>query len=518
MHKTQAEILSIFRNSGRNLEMSTSSILANLDARYSSLKECSLSPDKERARDSRREIAKLHRKILHHVNKLVKFKILRQTRHGEKGEKFYSLALEDGEEILGTFPQIRKIKTIEKPELVSLPIEKYEQKGIILKYEPETFIDRLNSVVIFANKLKTSIYNLLEKTFSIVNDSICIENFQDIINEDTKALLEKANDSAESYNKLINLVIDISKVKNIKDMTRLLEDSDRLNNIKFIFVVSSSDMQERAEALTKVVEIFSRKRKILNMRNSSLSKTPCFIGSAGPYNFIERELKEASCLACSQSSIMIDMDKFYSVYSSDVEKFKDLMLAISKSLLSANSVHRKRSYDYLKPLVGLNPEDYDILRFSRNYIRFWNFGAGHEEDMDYVLNMISEAKKQAEEFARMEEKIYKSCGMTTRFQIALSCAFPDSSDNLSAKKYAHLEIKNSDDLYKKEIKKKIAEREELSGLFSGGNDVTFFPSGQPETDEIVREIQIILNSYKIPFFSFNFSKLKGDMTLSVFIK
>jgi len=107
--------------------------------------------------------------------------------------------------------------------------------------------------------------------------------------------------------------------------------------------------------------------------------------------------------------------------------------------------------------------------------------------------------------------------MPSRFKLAFSCSFEDPEEKLSPAAYTHLEIKNFEDLYKPKIKKEIMAREILSEIFDGGNDVTFHRVGTLETEDIVREINIILNTYKLPFFSYNFEKIIGDLKLTSFL-
>ena len=106
--------------------------------------------------ENKRKIAQLHRKLLHHINLLIRDGLLRVNRHGEKGHKFFVLNIGDNEEITELTPKYKKTIVVSKPQVPTMPIEGYEQQEIIKRYEEATWIDRLNSVVIFCKKLNVT--------------------------------------------------------------------------------------------------------------------------------------------------------------------------------------------------------------------------------------------------------------------------------------------------------------------------------------------------------------------------
>jgi hypothetical protein len=297
-----------------------------------------------------------------------------------------------------------------------------------------------------------------------------------------------------------------------------------LKEITFIYNLSNEDIQERFGMLSEIVMYYIKKKKMFYIKNKILHKSPYFIGSAGPYCFLDNEFSEVKeplyVAACSQSSLIVDVEKFFSLNGMDIEKFSLLMFNISRSFLSANSLQRRKSEDYFKSVSKFDKvNEKEFLEFSRNYIRFWNFGISQPGiNQNIVLNMINEAKKKIYEFSLAEETIYKSCGMPTRFRIGLSCAFENSQEKLSPAKYKPIEIQGLDDLYKQKLKKELIERENVCSMFDGGNDVTFHRSGNFTSEEIIREFSIILNSYKFPLFSYNFENLKGDAKITSYFK
>ena len=528
MHETAQNIVTLFRKIGR--ELSTSEILKEISEEYAKLRGQIKDGKIRENTEIKRKLAQIHRKALHHLNKLTDMGILAVVKHGEKGEKFFSLKIGDEEEIIEISPKYKKRVIISKPLMPSIPIEGYEQKGFVLKYEPATWIDRLNSIVVFSEKInKENFYNvLIENIFPVINDSINLENFEVLINEsDVSDFLRKISKECEDYGKFINLTIYLSELKNKENFTKFLGIlSENLGHIEFIFCIDSEDLEEKEDIILHIIDALIRNKRSLYIKNKKIQRAPYFVGRAGPYCFLDREWqlaedlrKEVLCVGCSQSSVIIDVNKFYSEHGLDVEKFSQLMFNISKSLLSANSIQRRRSEDCFRTVNYLNKGyEADFLSLARNYIRFWNFGL-HQKGMDaeLVLNMINEAKKKISEFAAAEETIYKSCGMTTRFKLALAPAF-ETAAKLSPAKYEHLEINNYDDLLKKEVKKILFEKEMSFQIFDGGNEATLKHVETFDAKNIIRQVKKIISDYKIPLFNFDFSNIKGNLKLTHFIK
>jgi hypothetical protein len=518
MDLSKERIIELFKKKGS--EISTKEILIYVYPEYEKFKDFD-------DVDSKRKIAQAHRRLLYHINELVERGILRFSRFGEKGHKFFVLNINENEEITEFSSRYKKKMIISKPMMPSMPIESYEHQGIIKKFENQSWIDKLNSVVIFCKNIDNLnlLDDIFESSLAIVNDCICFEDFDEILRKIDKKqvikFLEKISSECNDFQKKICCIINISNVRK-EDLIDVVEKviEDNMKEITFIYNLNNEDMQERFGMLSETVMHYIKKKKMFYIKNKNLYKAPYFIGSAGPYCFSETDFFEKKeplyVAACSQSSLIIDVEKFFSLNGMDIDKFSLLMFNISRSFLSANSLQRRKSEDYFKSVSKFDKiNEKEFLEFSRNYIRFWNFGISQPGiNQSLVLNMINEAKKKIYEFSLAEEIIYKSCGMPTRFRIGLSCAFETSQEKLSSAKYKPLKIQGLDDLYKQKLKKELIERENVSFMFDGGNDVTFHRSGNFTSEEIIREFSIVLNSYKFPLFSYNFENLKGDAKIT----
>lgn len=517
MNHTKEKIISAFREKGS--ELSTKDIASEIYDDY--IEEPSGSEEK-------RLVAQLHRKLLHHINLLIRDCVLRVARHGEKGHKYFCLDLEEGEEITGITSGYRKRIIAKRPITPIMPIEGYEQQGIVIKHEAGTWIDRLNSLLIRCEKTKGlgDLDNVISKAFSSVNDAICLNNFDLIINnsETDKILefLEKLNDECEDYGRTISCIIDVDKLRDDKFLEILDNTLKVRKNIHIIYNLDSGSLQECFDLFGKIINLYITNKVQIVIKNKRIQKSPAFFGKAGPYCFFEKDWddkKDYLVVACGQSSLVVDVEKFYKRYGLNVDKFSQLMINISKSFLSANIIQRKKSLDYFKDIISLDKtNEKEFLELSRNYIRFWNYGLDQPEiDQELVLNMISEAKKKINEFAVAEETIYKSCGMPIRFKIALSCAVSNAEDKLSPAHYKKFVVNGLEDLYGKKAKKDIIKKEIVSELFDGGNDVTFHRTGELSSEDIIREISFILNTYKLNLFSYSFENVKGNTKLTHYI-
>ena len=63
----------------------------------------------------------------------------------------------------------------------------------------------------------------------------------------------------------------------------------------------------------------------------------------------------------------------------------------------------------------------------------------------------------------------------------------------------------------------MTEKEKIFEVFDGGDRIRFFRNGQINPKDIEREVSIILNTYKLPFFCYDFGGVHGNLKLTSFI-
>ena len=104
--------------------------------------------------------------------------------------------------------------------------------------------------------------------------------------------------------------------------------------------------------------------------------------------------------------------------------------------------------------------------------------------------------------------------MPIRFKILFSSVIKRFDDNLSHRNYSKIEIRSIKDIQSEKIKKFLRTREELLESFDGGDRVRFFRTGNFESKDILQEIILIMNSYRIPYFCFDFTRMRGNIKLT----
>lgn len=485
--------------------------------------------NRELALKGKRLKAKLHRKILYHLNKLVDEGILRLSREGSKGHKYFILNINPGEEIL--IERKRKKILLTKTNVPAMPIEGYEQKGMLYRYESDTWIDRLNAILLECTQFAD--YNILLKTisdcFSNVNDVICLNDFESILQKNTieefSAFIRKLSIECDDFGKKINLVFDVTYFdkENIDKIHTALNIFAQLQpeNMTAVFDARVREFNQFSDFFEKVINLFMEKKIVFYIKNRDLHDSPYIIGKSGPYSFDDKEWayykKEFSNkvkgIACTQSSIIVDVSRFFEE-TKDINEFRQLLLKIAKALLYANSMQRGKSEEYFRNIVKLsNPYNKEFFMFSRNAIRFWNY-----ETKENIPEILSSARTELNNFCTAEESIFTACGMPMRFKIAFSTAFKNINKKLSDEKFEPVHLTKIEELYSKDMKKRLKENEGMFGIFDGGNEERFYRAGSATGEGIVKEIITILNTYKIPLFCYDFSTLRGaDIKLTRFI-
>jgi hypothetical protein len=525
MHEEQAKIIEMFRGS-KQIELSTSKIVKFLYKKeFESLNKEKYFDDKEKELLKKRQKAQLHRKTLYHINRLIKQEILKISKIIGKNEKCFELAIGDENELIFQKNNNKKI-IISKPTIPAMPIEGFEQKNIIKKYEEATWISRINTIIILCKKIENleKLKEVIIESFSYINDSIGINDFETIIE---KSDINKINNfinyleqECHDYGKNISLIIDFSNIKDEIKIKEFIKEYSFLKSkfINIIFDLEIIEIEKYSDLMENIITYFSKAKIQIHIKNQECHKAPYILGRAGPYTlepedwkmYKEEFLYSTPIIVCGQSTISIDVEGFFK-FSKNTSLFRQMILNCVKTLLYANSIQRNRSNEYFKYLLNLNKPGTNLLSYSRNYIRFWNYGWKRKETTnDNTIELIKSSKKIIDEFCTSEETIYKSCGMPTRFKVVFSCIYRDAYKELfTQEKFKKLQIKGINELYNDEIKKIIFEKEKIFDIFQGGDRLRFYRAGEINPKEIVREMLIIMSTYKIPFFCYDFGQIKG---------
>ncbi len=480
---------------------------------------------KESIKKAKRDKAKLHRKLLYYLTKLVKEGVLKLVKEGSKGEKFFTLSLEEGEELVVEKYKKRQI-TISKPRTPAMPTEGYENLGIVSKVEEPTWIDRLNCLFCECKVINNveKLFGIINNSFNLVNDCIGINNFEVFIDtsaDELSSYLNKLDDDCRDFGKRISFNIDVDDVDEDKLVSFVKSfASNKYVNLNIIFEMGPKSIRADSSLFETIISILSQNGVALFIKNKSLAKSPYCFGKGGLYCFNGAEWKDysknvqgkVSSLSCGQSSLSVDVKKYYDRYGFSGDSFERFVINCAESLLSANSIHRRKAAEFFDYLVNLNePYTQQVFMLSRNYLRFWNYGFLTEKfGVDFTIDLLRKVEEKVSAFTFSEETIYKSCGMPTRFKVAVTSSINSESENQI--------VRQDENLQSTKVKKKLNICERKSDVLEGSVMVEFVRHGILDTQEIAREWILLLSSYKLPFFVYRFKKAEGvNLRLDAFL-
>ncbi|MGV8141946.1 MAG: hypothetical protein ACP5NW_05895 [Candidatus Woesearchaeota archaeon] len=530
MRDSEDRILNTFKNNPTK-ELSTEFLVMEVYPKeYASAENLMQGTDKAHIHEGKRKKFQLHRKTLYYLNKLMRDNIIKVSRIAEKGEKYFILQASEGDTIIEK--GYKKI-VITKPAITSTHIEQYESKGVMKKYEEDSWITRFNSVIIECLKTQeiNRLYNTLSECFTNVNDVIALNDFENIINTTSEKslneFLDKICRDTENSNKNMSLIINIAQTNN--NIIQFIDRYTKMRpkNVNIIFNINNKDVQRCSKILGHIFENFSESKIKVNFKNNDLSTAPYFKGRAGIYNFNEQEWEayqkkskgSTIGLICSQSQIAININKFFEIYKTDSD-FRDAVLNAAKTLLLANTIQRRKSSEYFRSINNMNGQNAaDFYRHGKNYIRFWNYDWHKSiQDNDNLFELIKSTKTLIDAFCNTEETIFKSCGVPIRFKIAFSSAFRNFDPRFMGERdYKKMNVSKSEDYHTGETKTFLQAREKMFEIFDGGDRLRIFRKNDFAMSDIMHEIGILLSTYKIPFFTFDFSGLRGTVKLTNFM-
>ncbi|MEM4711233.1 MAG: hypothetical protein QXL18_04780, partial [Candidatus Woesearchaeota archaeon] len=524
MQDLESEILNVFRKNPK--EYSTTELAKEIFKEYAVIDTLLQSNDKQVIKNAKDQKFKLHRKLLYYLNKLVDERILSITKILDKGEKVFSLSIDEGNI---TIEKGYKKITITKPASTTNHIENYEKLGIMKKFNEKDSIIKLNSVMIEANENNAEkTYKIVRDIFSCVNDSIAINDFQKLIKSNYEEYLYKLSQNTLDLDLTLSLIINFDNI-NTESFLDFVKKYAVLSpkRINVIFNTNSKEIQRNYSIWQSIIKEFSEKKIKINIKNKEIYTAPIFIGRAGMYSFGEEEYSaymkfvkgKTIGISCSHASIAVNINKFFEILKTESE-FRNAMIKASKVLLSINAIQRRKANEYFKNINIYNGQNtIDFYRFNSNYIRLWNYDWHKDiKDNEERLSLLKSTKEVVDNFCASEETIFKSCGIPIRFKVKFSSAFKHFDEKfMGEREYKKTTVKELNDYISGEIKDFINVREELFELFDGCDRLRIFRSQDVTEQELIKEIIYVMNNFKIPFFTYDFSQLRGVVRLTDFI-
>lgn len=465
--------------------------------------------DKQEIRDAKRDIVKVQKRILYHLNNFVSSKTIVHTKTNKKGSKFFKINMDYGNEL--HIKQKEGAIKIIKP--LGLPLEGYEKQEIVKKFEQETWLNRVNSVLINCNNLNDKkIIQILTHIVSNVNDVIGFYNLEKT--ELNKDFFKKVEIICSDYDKKVNYIVKINKntLKNVKEYFSISP-----KNGTFVFEIKRSDVD--SDILNEIATMFRKNKCLLYLKNDDVHKPPYLIGKIGPYTFDKESWEHYKnnfegntlILICSRMTVLVDVKKYFE----DNPNFNVLIKRIIHTLFKVSVHHRKYPTEYFKELFDLTPPNADhhggIFVLGQNYIRLWNYEFGDMgKDPKKILSFLNETSESIKKTTKLQEIIYMSCGMPMRFNMVMSCS--SHWENFSKPEFRHLIINKEEELYNEKIKNVLNHKEKIFKLFDGGDELRLIKHNELTP----RETRFLMNC-NLPLICCEF-KLSPNYELTRFLE
>jgi hypothetical protein len=531
MHSTEQSILNKFKQEPLR-EISTteliravhpeeySRIIRDIDNEFS---------DKKLTRKAYQRKAQLHRKTLYHLNKLVSDGVLKVSSVHGKGEKYFSLNMDEGELVV---EKKHKKIIISKPTISTSLIEEYEAKGIVHKFDPDGWITKLNCLLLESSKEQgiNKFYELVYNCFPEVNDALGLNNFEQLIQtntpENTEEVLKKLDIETKDHDRIVSIIINL---KNITDDNRVADFIKNFvkikpRNVNILFKAESKELKSHEKLFSSIIPEFAREELKLNIHNRKVHDAPMILGKAGPYTLREEEWKDYEekirgktiGLAIASTSIIIDINRFFNS-GLNINEFRKLLQKIANVLLKVSMTKNKKAGDYFKRLDDLNkPNTKQFFAYEKNYIRLWNYDLA-ERGQEHLPELLESSHQEIKRFCSTQHTIYRACGIPFSFDIALSTVMRRFSTDLSQRRYAKATIRSFKDYQDQETINQIQLKEKLSSIFDGGDRTRFFRRGEFIPQDLLRELVFLMNTYDLPIITYDFKERKGEIKLTNFM-
>jgi|GEM_PF-2549788 len=529
MHHIEARILEAFQRDPSRSFSTTELVREVFPKAYAELRERITSSDRKSQRKGYNTKATLHRNLLYHINKLVEQGLLEMGGVQGKGEKLFKLSMEEGELVV---QDTKHRIVITKQTSMTTPIDGYEKRGIVKKYEAATWLNKHDALMLEGLSFDTpdALLQRLRHAFPIVSDAIAIEGIEHVIGkaspEECTALLKRLAHDAHDYDVALSLLFHVQAIEDDESILEPLRQvlGEMPGNLTFIFNTTPRLLTRKEGFFRELYKLFHDKRRKLTLKNSSIAPFPIFFGRAGPYSFTpedwdyykRRQRGTVDSCVVGQTSLAVDIEKYFGT-GGTITGLRELTELSANTFFEVEEQRRK----HFGERPGLPMPSLDAIkefhRVGRNYLRFWN--DWEEVDKYPILELLQSVKDRLAEFSNMQETIYKSCGLPIRFRIGLSTSFARfDQDFFSERRYRETAVSSLKQLQTTEMKHYLEIRERLCKLFDDANRLRFFITRDVPVDETARIARYLLSAYALPSVTLDFRGKSGEMKLTTFME
>ena len=485
MHRIEKAVIDCFSNQNQPV-LSTSELVRTVFVQEMRLL------DGLEEKLAKRERARLHRKLLYHLQKLVAANILEIVGIQGRGEKRFSLSSKESSIVRGNTQVV-----IRKQDVLETPIDKLD--GLV-GFMRESWLYKVDALALEAKSFN-DLYELSEavEDFSqITRDVIGVLNFDVLLGKgDTEEFIEVISRMQCS----VSLVFDLEQLYDNKRLIRFCRSFALLRpqNASVVFSASAKALLQHQELLSKVIALFTKHSIKLNFKNNNVHNPPIVCGRAGAYSVSLKSWK--SYLAAPKKGLVLG---FASVI---VDLKTGHAHKLGKEAARALFLVARKRYE----LTSLLSKKGIVCSYGLDMVRLWNYDVSSET----LVQEIKSTYEVISQFSELQERIYRACGLPIHSHISLSSAFAKAA-SLSSRSYSKVRVSHMNRLQQEDYLSLLRIRESLCKYFLCDR-VRIFRYGSDEALNIFRELSFLLNSFSLPFITYDFSELRGDIKLTEFL-
>lgn len=438
---------------------------------------------------------KYHRRILYHLNKLVRERVLVVADIKGKGEKVFKLGFAHGEVVIQH--RNRHIVIANPPQFVT-SIEREEHEGLAKRFKPESWMTKNNAIMIECEAFSSipQLQQRLLKILPFVSDVIALNRF-DTLQGNLQGFVEWLSAAAEDFGLHISLLLNVERVTDWDVLAKAL--ILRNSSITTVLSVTPKALMAHERGILQLLQAHIDSRLPISIKNHSLYPAPLFAGTAGVYTFTPDDYEHfcqytrgtADGCVVGQMSIDIDLRK---CVEESIPKARDTIIRCLHSFFDIEEQRRSRFKEYFHLLsLPTARATKEFLKTGRNYIRV------RVPDDALAMELMESIKQSTATFCHNQEIIFKSCGMPIRFRVG----FTSISEN-------SVNIDTLD-----ERRDWLRQQETLSRIHEGAHQLKFTAEGTVE--ELLRSIRYVLNTTEFSLLALHFPCMQKNMKLTNFL-
>ena len=529
MHPLELSVLAAFKQEPGKSFSTTDLVRLVFKEEYSKINQEIHSQDRKEVRRGYALKARLHRKLLYHVNGLVEQRLLAVQGTRRKGEKLFRLGFEEGEVVI---QDKRQKIVIAKPPTITTQADGYEQQGFLRKFRPENWLHKQNSIMLDATAFTGAgrLQQRLQELFPAVNDVILINSFEQIIQKAGEGEMERLCQSlsldSRDYDVAVSLLINLAAVEKEEELlkvVRALASQEHQSHVNFVFAVTPRLLTKKDALFRQLLSLFAERRVKLTLKNSEIFPGPIFFGRAGAYALTPEEWEyyrlhireKADGCVVGQGTIGVDINKFFEAHGT-AASFREMVLRVAHAFFEVDERKRKH-FPSVSAIAPTAEGAKEFFKVGKDYLRFWNYDWASEEYP--VFDLLGSVQEEVERFCNTEETIFRSCGLPIRFSVALSTSFAKfDQDFFSERRYKKTVVASLKDLQTKEMANYLRIRERLFKTSQGADRLRFFFARGTSLEEVLQMARYLLRAYDLPTFTFDFRGKSGELKLSSFLE